>query len=453
MGGGSTDSASTRSPDTSEQMDTRDEEADQTDQQDRVDEYAEKASDDGRSSAGSSPTDTESDVAATAGGGSDGSFPSFEEFLEGDAELPDDQGLPGGEDEEDALAELSVTSEDDLDDLLADEQPRTYSDQAALEGAAVDGAAEADTPAEFSRAVLTDGAIANRYREDGGPPGSVDGSDGASPPAEPGTHRYGGWSDYDSTAASRFRLLPEVEDTLGRTSRYMELGVLSGASEIGTDSAYVTHYDDSFRSTIDEESPDRYFAHREMIGYAFTDAVGARVPPHTFNKAENWVAVGGVDADPVTKLSADQAVEIDREEFVDQMVVQLLAGNSDLNTANVFIGDDGSVHCVDMDMAGHELDSHRQVETAATRVTMTADRIDEKRPDGEKLDVSAEEIADRAQEIAVSLHISGQKERVYDTLESYDQIFDDYYSPARPNGPYGERIKQNIEGLINSARG
>ena len=63
---------------------------------------------------------------------------------------------------------------------------------------------------------------------------------------------------------------------------------------------------------------------------------------------------------------------------------------------------------------------------------MTADRIDKKRSDGEKPDVSSEEMADRAQEIAVSLHISGQKGHVYDTLESYDQIFDDYYSTHSP---------------------
>ena len=430
-------------------MDSRDGEADQEEQQERVDEYAAEASDNG-SSPTSPSTDTESD--APGGGGGGGSFPSFEEFLEGDAELPDDPGPPGDEDEEDALAGLSVAGESDLDDLLADEEPKTYSDQAGLEGAAVDGAAEADTPADFAQEVLSDGAVANRYQEGGGPPGSVDGGDGAFPPAEPGTHRYGGWSDYDPEAASGFRLLPAVEDTTGRTCQYMEVGSLSGASAIGTDSAYVTHYDDSFRPTIDEDSPERYFAHRQMVGYAFTDAVGARAPPHTFNKAEDWVAVGGVDATAVAKLSSEQAAQVDRQEFVDQMSVQLLAGNGDLHSANVFIGADGSVHCIDMDMAGHELGSYNRVETAAMRVTTTADKIDEKRPDGKKLNISSEEIADRAQEIAVSLHVSGQKEHVYDTLDSYDQVFDDYYSPALPDGPYGERIKQNIEGLINDAR-
>ena len=84
---------------------------------------------------------------------------------------------------------------------------------------------------------------------------------------------------------------------------------------------------------------------------------------------------------------------------------------------------------------------------------MTADRIDKNDQTGEKLDVSSEEMVDRAQEIAVSLHISGQKGRVYDTLESYDQFSMTTIQPARPNGPYGERIKQNIEGLINDARG
>ena len=447
MGGGSTDSASTRSPDTSKQMDDRDDEDDLADsQQERVSEYADEADDRRPAGAGGDGDgDDESE-----GEGEEG-FPGWEEFKDGDADIPDDPDLPGGDDEADALDDISVAGGSaDLDEMLADEQPETYSDQRTLEDLAVDGAAAAESPAEFARTVFDSGAVATRYRDDPRLRGTVTGADGAFPPAERDSFRFGGWSDYDPDEASSFTLLPDTSDATGRTARYMGVADLSSDDATGTVSAYISHYDDDFRPHLEEASPERRYAHRQMAGYAFADSVGARVPPHTFNKAEDWVATGGIVADPVSKLSTERAERVDREEFIDQMAVQLLAGNGDLHSSNVFVGEDGGVHCVDMDMAGHELDSYSQVETAAVRATGTAGRIDRRRSDTEPMDVSEAEIADRAQEIAVSLHVSGQKERVFETLDDYDQIFDGYVSAAAP--AYGDRIKQNVEGLITDAQ-
>jgi len=449
MGGGSTDSASTTSPETSEQMNTRDEEDLDESQQAAVSNYAEAAD-------GEPAADEPAPAGAAAGAGASDSdsesFPTFQEFIEGKADLPDDPAEADALDDE-LLEGLSLDDDgDDIDELLDDDEPRTYSDEAAYEAVAVDGAAEADTPREFAQTVLNDGAVATRYCEGAPPAGSVVGADGAFPPAEPGTHRYGGWSDFDPDEGQGWKLLPNTDDYDGRTARYMEVGDYTDAPSTGTGSAYVTHYDDSFRPTLSESSPDRYYAHKQMVGYAFTDAVGARVPPHTFNKAEDWVAVGGVNAVPVDKISPDSATNVDRGEFIDQMAVSLLAGNTDLHTGNVFIGEDGAVCCVDMDMSGYQFDSYDAFEQAAEQAEMTAGAVDRTRPAGEKMDVSAEEVATRAQEIAVSLHVSGEKERVYETLESYDQLFEDYYSPTPSNGPYGEGIKQNIEVLINAAR-
>jgi hypothetical protein len=191
-----------------------------------------------------------------------------------------------------------------------------------------------------------------------------------------------------------------------------------------------------------------------MVGYAATDAIGARVPPHTFHTDGDWVAKAGIDGRPADLAPQAAAQQVDREEFIDQMAVQLLAGNDDLPGGNVFIGDDGRVTCIDLDLAGHGWDDREQMLDGAGRpIQDVADPIDEKRADGTELDVTEEELVARAQEIAVSLEVSGQKQQVFETLERYDSVFDNYYDTDRLfHGPYGGRVQNNIQLLINDAR-
>jgi len=493
MGGGSSDSASTRSRDTSERMDERDDEdALAEGQQQRVEAYAQQADDaedddassqsqapQGDTIGGSEPSNADERPDAAMGGGAEvgldsdpagtvpeddtdevgnddsgdtDSFPGFNEFMEGEGDLPDDPADAVGDDADDLLDDIELGGDsDEIDELLSDDQPRTYDDEAAYRAVAVDGAAEIDGEEEFAQEVLHDGTAADRYQPNGAPSSGVDGADSAFPPAEPGSHRFGGWSDYDPDDVARFQLLPNTGAEDGHTAAYMQVGDVDDAG-MGTDRAYITHYNEGFRPDVDEDSPDNYYAHRQMVGYAFADSVGAHIPPHTFNRAEDWVAVGGVAGDPVHSCSQEAAKQVDRGELVDQLAIQLTAGNMDLHTSNVFVGTDGHIHCIDMDLTSRQFDTYDDLEEAAGVANEIVEGLNEKRPSSEKLDIDSENIASRAQEIAVSLHVSGEKERVYETLESYDEVFNDYYDKNLHSGPYGGRVKQNIEVLINDAR-
>lgn len=491
MGSGSSDSAATRSRDTSDRMDEREDKDDLAEEhQQRVEAYAQQADDDANGETaeqsdtspsqddaaggdGSSDADDRLDTTIGGGGGIglDGasaegmpedeaggvdadddsdSFPGFDEYMAGEAELPDDPG--DIVDDDDPLGDIELGEDsDEIEELLSDDQPRTYDDEATYRAIAVDGAEDIDGAEDFAQEVLHDETVATRYRPGGAPPSGVDGADAASPPAEPGSHRFGGWSSYDPGDANDFRLLPNTDAEGGHTANYMEVADVDGAG-MGTSRAYITHYNEDFRPDIDRDSPKRYYAHRQMIGYAFTDSVGGHVPPHTFNRGEDWVAVGGVAGDPVHSCSEAAATQVTEEELTDQLAIQVLGGNMDLHTSNVFVGTDGRIHCIDMDQAGHGYDTYSKFESTAEVVKPLVEDLNKKRPPGEQLDVDGDDIAGRAREIAVSLHVSGEKERVYETLESYDEVCSDYYDESLDNDPYGERVKQNIEMLINDAK-
>jgi len=417
MGGGNTDSPSTRTPDTADQMDDRD------------------------------------DDAVTE-------FPAFAD-VDGPEDIPDVEDL-------DMTPEIlkEIRAEDDEDNENAGAtggnrdlgggagatgSPREEA-AAGLEQFAVDGATDADTPAEFAETVLVDDAISTRFHDDA-PPGTVEGGDAARSPAEPDRYRFGGWSDYDPENATGFTPIADVVDVAGRNAEYKDVADLSDDPATGTDEAYITYYADDAKPEIDTDSERTTYAHREMVGYAATDAIGARVPPHTFNTDGAWVAKAGIDGRPADLAPQTAAQQVDRAEFIDQMAVQLLAGNDDLHAGNVFIGDDGRVTCIDLDLAGHGWhDREQMLDGASQAIQDVAGPIDEKRADGTELDITEAELVARAQEIAVSLEVSGQKQQVFETLERYDSVFDGYYDINLHYGPYGARIQDNIKLLINNAR-
>ena len=420
MGGGNTDSPSTRTPDTADQMDARDDETDPI---------------------------TE--------------FPAFAD-VDDPEDIPDVEDLDmtpeilkelrAEDDEDDENAGAAAGGETGLGDGPGATGPPGEEEETVLEQFAVDGATDADTPAEFAETVLVDDAVSTRFHDDA-PPGTVEGGDSAQSPAEPDRHRFGGWSDYDPENATGFTPITEAVTVAGRNAEYKDVADLSDDPATGTDEAYITYYADDAKPDIDTDSERTTYAHREMVGYAATDAIGARVPPHTFNTDGAWVAKAGIDGRPADLAPQTAAQQVDRAEFIDQMAVQLLAGNDDLHAGNVFIGDDGRVTCIDLDLAGHGWhDREQMLDGASQAIHDVADPIDEKRADGTELDITEEELVARAQEIAVSLEVSGQKQQVFETLERYDSVFDGYYDINPHFGPYGARVQNNIQLLINNAR-
>lgn len=318
-----------------------------------------------------------------------------------------------------------------------------------FEGMGIEGEA---SPDELAHEYLNDGAVADRHRGENG-----DGGQRAIPTEEDGTERVGGWSEYDEGNAEEIESLADLSES-GRTMKYMDRVSLEDNAD-GTDTAFVTHYRDEARPDVDADSPRVTFARNQMATYAFCDAVGVDVPQHTYNSDEQWVAAYGIKGNSVSDLrweSFDEgerqelAQSIDRDEFRDQMAVQLLAGNTDLHEHNIHIDDDGGVHCIDLDLGGRR---HHDLNTAtinAGKATETSQTIaDERTPKGEEPDddfrVEPHEVASRAQEIAVSIHNSGDTERVMDSVAAYDEEF-----PRQPDR--AESIRENIELFVEAAR-
>jgi hypothetical protein len=313
--------------------------------------------------------------------------------------------------------------------------------------------APADTPADieqFATDVFADGAVADRFQDD---PRGADDADTldplnpdvgarATPAAESRPNRFGGWGDYHPNHVAYFEEIPRQEK--GVTGHVMEQAVMLGQE---TDSlrAYVTHYDN-----VENESHVEWEnAHSQMATFAFTDAMGVRVPAHTYNDDEEWVAVASVEkfgrTDTVTvqdlrKSGTDAAFaeNVDRDEYIDQMAVQLLAGNFDLHTQNIKLGRDGTVHCFDLDHAGRRYPDMASLESSAGKAARSASRIDDTRSDD--FTVTRTMIADRAAEIAHELEAHGRKDAVIERVKTYDRIFYD-----RSGEAFAETFKQNIE--------
>ena len=310
-----------------------------------------------------------------------------------------------------------------------------------------------DTPADieqFATDVFADGAVADRFHDD---PRGADDADTldplnpdvgarATPAAETHPNRYGGWDDYHPNNVAYYEEIPTRAK--GITAHVMERAVMVGQE---TDSlrAYVTHYD----NVENELHVEWENAHSQMATFAFTDAMGVRVPAHTYNDDEEWVAVASVEkfgrADTVSVRDLDDpstdaafAENVDRDEYIDQVAVQLLAGNIDHHKDNIMLGRDGTVHCFDLDHAGRRYPDMATLESSAGKASRTADKIDDVRSDD--FTVTRTAIADRAAEIAHELEAHDRKDAVIERVKPYDQIFYD-----RSGETFAQTFKHNIE--------
>lgn len=297
------------------------------------------------------------------------------------------------------------------------------------------GVAEARNAGEFSRATFTEGALSERAQSE---------SDewGVDSAAETGTGRYGSWEQFRQSNITRRSPLSDTDDRGGVTENYMEVADMSGDR---TDSyrAYITQYSHS-------RGPEDWQAQSQMTASTFAHACGVRAPNHTYDPNEEYIAAAGVnrierpEAEPVAVIDQEKASKVDRGEFLDICAVQQLAGNKDLHFENVFVDEEGGVHCIDYDRATKEYPDMASLESGCHKAKSTANHIDRHR--NTDLNIDKADIADRAQEIAVCLEVSGQKERVLQSISEYDKLFPD------TDKQHAEVIRHNINIAVDAAR-
>ena len=393
-------------------------------------------------------TDTASDADSESAGGGAFSIPSSPDVsgiygMDTDSVGPGESPEPGEESGE------SPESGADADRASADDGPESGSESPSES----DGESEGGEPnaGEWAREHLTEGNIADRHLSGG------EGGQRAHPIEEASTGRIGGWDEYDGGETSS-QPLNETGGRTGRTSHYMDRVDLSGetAAEAGADTAFVTHYTDDARPGTDGDPPHRECANSQMAVYAFADALGAKVPRHTYHRDEEWVAVEGVPGKAAAewRFHDDEARartvtrNVDREQFIEMNAIQLLAGNRDLHGANVFIEPDGSVQCVDTDLGGRGFNDFDGCVRMANKAAAASDKIAQARGDigdkDEEFVVDNEEIAERAREIAVALDESGRDEAAIAAMKAYDDFFDGV------RRDYHETARENIDALVES---
>ena len=305
----------------------------------------------------------------------------------------------------------------------------------------------------FAEETFAEGAIADRFRapEDvrGVPQDATDPLDAdigvrATPVAESRPGRFGGWDGYDEANELRRDPLDDANEDKGVSSHAMFLAGMKG-TETDSYRAFITDYTDA--DGIHGISYKQ--AHSQMATFAFTDAMGVRAPAHTWNDDEEWVAVASVEKYGRSEIRSlndvkpdDDATEfannVDRDEYLDQMAVQMLAGNTDLHSKNIKLGRDGSVHCFDFDRAGERFPDMASMEAEAYKASRSAGKIDSRR-DG-SFDVDRTDIADRAAEVAYELEESGRKEAVVERVKQYDRLFYD-----KSGESFASTFEHNIE--------
>lgn len=312
-----------------------------------------------------------------------------------------------------------------------------------------DGVHEAETSAEFAQAMFDEGALSERVRS-GEETSAGEGS------REDETGRHGTWPEFKDENVTTRQSLADTDADEGVTAGYMEVASLNG-NDSDSFRAYITKYGNNPAEEVDKGNaaaisrvPKEWQAHSQMATTAFSSSCGVRTPGHTYDPDGEFVAAAGVnkmgrpDATPLNEVKDGPAAKVDREEYLDVCATQHLAGNTDLHTRNILIDDDGGVHCIDYDRGTREYDDMVSMQSNARKAAKSADRINRRRED--IFAVSKEDITDRAQEIAVGLETSGQKERVLDSVSEYDDVFEE------TENNHETIIQNNIDLAVDAAR-
>lgn len=383
------------------------------------------------------------------------SIPAFEAFREGEASLPSENpseeesvesprssggaggALGGGAGEGSA----SVVSPEEVDEQNGRQNVNSQSEADRFDVDLPDGITEVEGAQEFAETVFSDGVQEDLHEPDDGARAEFPGADGED--------SFGTWWEYDEANVTQELSLDKADAEEGATADYMEVQTLKG-EDCDAYRAYLTKYGHDDGS--DSVAPSMWQAHAQMSASAFSNLLGIRTPGHTWNEDGEYVAVQGVETptrgngSEVASADEELLAKVDREEFIDVCAAQVLAGNHDQHIGNLYVTGDGHVHCIDYDRAGGTAENRKQLRRNARKPAGAADFIDRVRD--ESFEVSADDIADRAVEIAAAVEASGEKQRIHRALERFDEKF-----AERSGRRNADRIMDNVTRVAWEAEG
>lgn len=391
------------------------------------------------------------------GGGRDSEDVEDLEAEDADAEAVQAQLDDVEEDVEEDLDELM----DELNDVQAGGPTAATSSTETVASQVDDTAAAADhddapswddepSPSEFARRVFEDEVVQDKHLDG-------EGDIAVTPPEEAGhDDRYGGYDEYSKDQIGKWEQVNRLDDEgAGFTAMSKDRGTPGPDAEFDGPQVYRTNYDSGQLQDRDDLKTN------QMGMYAFKEALGVETPQMTYDAdddavvAESYRPDGEYSARAAREVRPDAANRVDRDEFVDSVAVHLLGGDTDCTKANIDIGEDGTVHTYDYDRASGEfpsINSFKTMKMAAGDPAKAAESIDEARDADNQLDVSREEIANRAAEIAYEIETSGRTEEVVSAVEGQMDAM-----AANSNTDPGdcnnhEIIRTNIEEAADVAR-
>jgi hypothetical protein len=270
------------------------------------------------------------------------------------------------------------------------------------------------SPGAFARDLFTPTSVASRYISDTSQDNIVL-ADYERCPVEYG---YGGWPEYHFADVEDEQELKTTNHGGRRINSMTRQNIAVNDHIVG---AFVTEYGGS-------TTPRMRQAHSQMAVWAFCDALGLDVPRHHWYPDEEIVVVEEVGhpeegVSDLMSLDYSVAERIRREDLLNYISTQLLAGVEDLLPKNFKVSEAGEVYVFDFDKADHQFVSDTALSNACVKAEKTIGVLNRVRD--EPLSINREMICSRTQEIATQIHRSSHYDRVLGTVELYDDVFSD----------------------------
>lgn len=304
------------------------------------------------------------------------------------------------------------------------------------------------SPSEFAKQTFHEGAQSRATRA---------GFDGRESKLENADGRMiGGWKSVDrSDIAEKQSLGRTGGSTAGRMYRYD----LTDSQTRQTNEAFVTNYSsDAVSTSGGVRTPSIENAQSQMASYAALDAMGARVPRHTFDTETKEVMVEslnrpGNNAQMLEDgISTNRANNVEKEQVKDTFAAHILVGNGDLTDDNLAVTEDGDVVAFDLDFTENWSSGDQFEHRWGSHIEKAIGKINQKRDN--PLDLDTQEIIDRTEELATQLHESGMMDHVTDAASEYDDFFQDEdvseYNGHNDPISHENRIKRHILLFSNS---
>lgn len=156
--------------------------------------------------------------------------------------------------------------------------------------------------------------------------------------------------EFDPSDVEEWGSLSDFGFPGGVSEHAMQVGALpsyDGESNDGL--VFRTHFGDGH----DEEETE--LGLRQMAAHEVSQALGANVPEHTGHPEEDgWTAAEGVEGQMAS--SAEPGL-VEPDHFIDEAAKQVIVGNMDAHSQNVYVDPEGNVHMVDIDHSAGDITS------------------------------------------------------------------------------------------------